>query len=146
MLAGTGSYMFPYFLDPNDPLVKAISTLSADTVNMSAPLIKFVGELNIMLRVVDSAMMARTLTNVCMFLYKYKEQFEVTGLLGGLTVKLAFVTPPDADSSSGDFTITDVTRDVNGDKGTEPITIHTTVSAIDWRTLNISIDRCDTVC
>ena len=126
ILAGTGSYMYPYFLDPNDPLVKAIATLSAvNTVNMSAPLIKFVCEFNIVLRVVDHAMLARTLTKACAFIKTYKEQFESTSLLGGLTVRLAIATPPDANvDQSGEFKITDLT----GYDGSSKITIHPLVS------------------
>ena len=122
VLAGTGSYMFPYFLDPNDPLVKAIATLSAvNTVNMSAPLIKFVCEFNVMVRVVDHAMLARTLAKTCAFVKTYNKRFESTSLLGGLTVRLAIATPPDASTDeSGEFKITDL----NDYDGQSKITVH----------------------
>ncbi|RLN54245.1 hypothetical protein BBJ28_00005623 [Nothophytophthora sp. Chile5] len=93
LFAGCGTYFSPFFLDPNDLLVRSIPQCPELTAFIDEPWIEFVAELNELLRVVqrDAACLVASLLPVATFLEKRRALSALgnnTGKLGGLRIYL----------------------------------------------------------
>lgn len=91
LFAGCGTYYSPFYLDPNDLLVRSIPQCPQLTAFIDEPWIEFVAELNELLRLVqrDEASLVETLVPVAKFLErKMAIALSGNGRLGGLRIYL----------------------------------------------------------
>ncbi|KAL4088040.1 hypothetical protein PRIC1_012470 [Phytophthora ramorum] len=93
LFAGCGTYFSPYYLDPNDLLVRSIPQCPELTAFIDEPWIEFVAELNELLRVVqrDEASLVESLIPVAVYLEKQRALSALgsnSSKLGGLRIYL----------------------------------------------------------
>ncbi|KAE9127640.1 hypothetical protein PF005_g5494 [Phytophthora fragariae] len=93
LFAGCGTYFSPFYLDPNDLLVRSIPQCPELTAFIDEPWIEFVAELNELLRVVqrDEASLVESLIPVAVYLEKQRALAALgnnSSKLGGLRIYL----------------------------------------------------------
>ncbi|KAI9990868.1 hypothetical protein PInf_018485 [Phytophthora infestans] len=93
LFAGCGSYFSPFYLDPNDLLVRSIPQCPELTAFIDEPWIEFVAELNELLRVVqrDESSLVESLIPVAVYLEKQRALSAMgsnSSKLGGLRIYL----------------------------------------------------------
>ncbi|GMF13433.1 unnamed protein product [Phytophthora lilii] len=93
LFAGCGTYFSPFYLDPNDLLVRSIPQCPELTAFIDEPWIEFVAELNELLRVVqrDEASLVESLIPVAVYLEKQRALSALgsnSSKLGGLRIYL----------------------------------------------------------
>ncbi|KAL8018232.1 putative nucleoside diphosphate kinase 7 [Plasmopara halstedii] len=93
LFAGCGTYFSPFYLDPNDLLVRSIPQCPELTAFIDEPWIEFVAELNELLRVVqrEKGSLVQSLTPVAVYLEKQRVRSSLgsnMGKLGGLRIYL----------------------------------------------------------
>lgn len=86
LFAGTGTYFSPFYLDPNDLLVRAIPQCPELTAFIDEPWVEFVAELNELLRVVHRDELVESLVPVARYLER--KMAVSSGKLGGLRIYL----------------------------------------------------------
>ncbi|RLN57190.1 hypothetical protein BBJ29_005479 [Phytophthora kernoviae] len=90
LFAGCGTYFSPFYLDPNDLLVRSIPQCPELTAFIDEPWIEFVAELNELLRVVqrDETSLVESLIPVAVYLEKQRALSTSANRLGGLRIYL----------------------------------------------------------
>ncbi|KAG1712591.1 hypothetical protein DVH05_000333 [Phytophthora capsici] len=93
LFSGCGTYFSPFYLDPNDLLVRSIPQCPELTAFIDEPWIEFVAELNELLRVVqrDEASLVESLIPVAVYLEKQRALSSLgsnSSKLGGLRIYL----------------------------------------------------------
>lgn len=94
MLAGEGTYTCPFYLDPNDVLVRALPLLRGLKGFITEAFVNFVAGFNEHARLVDRDDIQRTVTPLLTFLQAQNATFsDDRPLLGGIVVRLALFWP-----------------------------------------------------
>ena len=98
LLAGDGSWESPYVLDPNDTLLRAISSIRGLTHFVDSEWIDFVAEFNARARSITAGAQVQTLGPLLALLTAVADE---TDLLGGLHVQLLRFWPTSKSSDRG---------------------------------------------